>query len=149
MLDGYSRLGRPLVLSEISVSLEDEEVQAQAAELLYKSCFSHENVNGIFWWNLDDNGILTTKNRDAIGENLPHGGLVRDGRPKAAYKVLDNLVNKEWRTTGKAITQNGQVSFRGFYGRYTVTIECEGTEKTISLDLHKGGQLEQFIDLSL
>ena len=149
VLDGYSRLGRPLVLSEISVSVEDEEVQAQAAELLYKSCFSHENVNGIFWWNLDDNGILTTKNRDAIGENLPYGGLVRDGRPKAAYKVLDNLVNKEWRTTGKALTQNGKVSFRGFYGRYTVTIECEGTEKTISLDLHKGGQLEQFIDLSL
>ena len=147
VLDGYSRLGRPLVLSEVSVSIENEELQGQAAEQLYKCCFSHENINGIFWWNLDDNGILTAQKRAALGENLPYGGLVRDGRPKPAYQALDRLVNKEWRTSGSAVTQNGQVDFRGFYGSYAITVECEGMKKDLRFDLRKGGKAEYVIEL--
>jgi len=138
VLDGYSRLGRPLVLSEISVSIQDEELQAQAAEQMYKICFSHPNVNGIFWWNLDDNGILTTKNRNALGENLPYGGIVRDGRPKAAYEVVNRLVNHQWHTKGEAKLQNGQLDFRGFFGRYHINVECDGMRKSLAADLHKG-----------
>ncbi len=53
VLDGYAELGKPLVLSEVSISTEDEECQARAAEQLYKICFSHDSVTGVFWWNLD------------------------------------------------------------------------------------------------
>lgn len=125
VLDGYSKLGKPLVLSEIGISTADEELQAEATEQLYKICFSIENMSGIFWWNLDDNGILTVKNRDAGAENLPYGGLVRNGVPKAAYKVLDRLINEEWTTNGKTNSVDGNISFRGFYGEYEIVIDNE------------------------
>jgi len=123
VLDGYSKLGKPIVLSEIGLSTDDEELQAEATEQLYKICFSVEKMSGIFWWNLDDNGILCDKKRNAMAENLPNGGLCRNGRPKAAYKVLDRLINYEWTTKGKTKLLNGKVNFRGFYGEYEITVD--------------------------
>lgn len=139
VLDGYARLGRPLVLSEISVSVEDEELQGMAAEQLYKICYSHKSVNGVFWWNLDDNGILTDKKRAALGENLPYGGIVRNGRPKAAYKALDKLINHDWHTQGETKLLNGRAEVRGFFGSYDVTVECDGVRKTVSAELRADG----------
>ncbi len=130
VLDGYAALGRPVVMSEISISTADEELQGMAAEQMYKICYSHEAMSGIFWWNLDDNGILTSKNRDALGENLPYGGLVRNGRPKAAYRAIEKLIKRDWHTQGEGKTQNGQLSLRGHYGSYRVEVECEGMRRT-------------------
>lgn len=123
ILDGYSKLGKPIVLSEIGLSTDDEEFQAEAAEQLYKICFSVENMSGVFWWNLDDNGILCDKKRNAMAENLPNGGLCRNGKPKAAYKVLDRLINHEWTTSGKTNLSSGKATFRGFYGEYEITVD--------------------------
>lgn len=134
LLDTYGSLGKPLVLSEIGLSCEDEEIQALAAERIYKVCFSHKAMSGIFWWNLDDNGILCDKQRNAAGENLPFGGLVRNGRPKEAYKVLDRLINEEWHTNGTAKANNGECDFRGFYGTYDITVNYGGKSKTFTAD---------------
>lgn len=116
-------MGKPIVLSEIGLSTDDEELQAETTERLYKICFSVEKMSGIFWWNLDDNGILCDKKRNTMAENLPNGGLCRNGRPKAAYKVLDRLINYEWTTKGKTKLSNGKVNFRGFYGEYEITVD--------------------------
>ncbi len=137
VMDGYGKLGKPLVLSEIGLSCEDEQLQAEAAEQLYKVCFAHPAMSGIFWWNLDDNSILCTKNREAMGENLPYGGLVRNGRPKAAYKVLDRLINTEWTTKARQKTDGGKMTFRGFYGKYDITVRADGAEKTMTVDFSK------------
>ncbi len=129
LLDLYAKFGKPLVLSEIGLSCEDEEIQAMAAERIYKICFSHEAMSGVFWWNLDDNSILTEKDRNAVGENLPYGGLVRNGVPKMAYKVLDRLINKEWTTVGQTEIVDGTAEFHGFYGEYE--IEIDGKKFTV------------------
>lgn len=143
LLDGYGRLGKPLVLSEIGLSCEDEELQAAATEQLYKICFSHGSMSGIFWWNLDDNGILCDKARNACDENLPHGGLCRNGRPKAAYKVLDRLINHEWTTNGKTNLLDGKAQFRGFYGDYEIT----AYGKTYTVNLSKNGNKNIIIEV--
>ena len=143
VLDGYSKFGKPIVLSEIGISTNDEEIQAQAAEQLYKICFSVENMLGIFWWNLDDNGILTEKQRNAGAENLPYGGLCRNGEPKMAYKTLDRLINHEWITKGKTKSANGEVKFRGFYGDYK--IEIDG--KVYNANLRKKGSHEITVEV--
>ena len=122
VLDGYSKLGRPLVISEIGLNCADENLQAEAAERLYKVCFSHGSTCGVFWWNLDDNSIFSAQKRKAGAENLPHGGLCRNGIPKPAYKVLDRLINSEWKTSGKAAAKDGKLQFRGFYGTYKLTV---------------------------
>ncbi len=140
ILDGYSMLGKPIVLSEIGLSCEDEALQAEAVEQLYKICFSVDRMSGIFWWNLDDDGILTTKNRDgASGENLPYAGLCRRGRKKAAYEVLDRLIHKEWTTAGAARLTGGKLGFRGFYGTYDVAVTRNGRTKKYSVDFMKNG----------
>ena len=147
LLDTYGGLGRPLVLSEIGLSCEDEETQALAAERLYRVCFSHAAMSGIFWWNLDDNGILCDKERNAAGENLPYGGLVRGGVPKAAYKVLDHLINEEWHTEGSASAKDGKIAFRGFFGKYRLHIKGDGMDKEISVDLGKAADRNLKIEL--
>lgn len=137
MLDTYGKLGKPLVLSEISISSEDEEIQALAAERLYRVCFSHESMSGIFWRNLDDNSILCDKQRNALGEGLLFAALVRNREPKKSYKVLDKLINEEWHTEGKTETANGKCGFRGFYGLYDITVNFGGKTKTLTADFSK------------
>ena len=147
LLDGYGRLGKPLVLSEIGLHSEDEELQALATEQLYKICFSHGSMSGIFWWNLDDNSILTNKNRTAGDENLPSGGLCRNGRKKAAYQVLDRLIRHEWNTTGSQPVSNGTCAFRGFYGKYRITVSVNGTAKEFTADFGRNAARNIAIEL--
>ncbi len=148
IMDGYSALGKPLIISEIGLSTPDEELQAAATEQLYKICFSIDAMSGIFWWNLDDDGIIATTNRaEALGENLPHAGLCRIGREKAAYKVLDRLINHEWTTAGSGVTENGTHSFRGFYGKYDITVKCGNETKTFEVDYLKNGNNTAAIEL--
>ncbi len=148
ILDGYSDLGKPLVLSEIGLSCEDEELQAEVVEQLYKICFSIDKMSGIFWWNLDDDGILTTKNRDgAAGENLPYAGLCRMGREKAAYQVLNRLINEEWTTKGNTRLANGRANFSGFYGEYEIAITKNGITKNYIVNFKKDGTAKALIEL--
>lgn len=139
VLDTYAGLGVPLVLSEIGLGLNSEELQARAAEQLYRVCFSHPAMNGIFWWNLDDTGIHVDRRRNADGENLPTSGLVRAGVPKQAYKVLRRLIREEWTSTGSADIREGSASFRGYYGTYEMEIRTEGVCRTVELDFLRRG----------
>lgn len=148
LLDIYARLGRELVISEISiVSQTSEELQARAVEQMYRVGFANPAMSGLFWWNLDDNGILTIKNREALGENLPSAGLVRNGTPKEAYRVLDRLINHEWHTEGSAAAQNGQIAFDGFYGIYEVTVTGGDFKKTVQVLLNRENAGSQIVAL--
>ena len=134
LIDTYEQLGRPLVLSEIGLSC-DEELQALAAEQMYTVWFSHKATSGIFWWNLDDNGIFCDKKRAAMAENLPRAGLCRNGEPKAAYKVLDRLINEQWHTEGETLASGGVVEFRGFFGKYIIEIISDGERIVREIEL--------------
>ncbi len=142
ILDTYATLGRTINISEISIPSEcggtvDLELQAEAAERLYKTAFSHQAVTGITWWNMPDDGILTTK-RVAGNENMPSAGLVDGGyNEKPAYKKLHHLINEEWTTKEKIVTKNGIASFRGFYGVYDISIEIDGKKIKSEADLRK------------
>lgn len=143
VLDTYSTLEKPINISEISIPSEfegevDEELQALATERLYKACFSHNSVTGLTWWNLPDDGVLTTK-RVAGNENIPSTGLI-DGNynEKLAYKTLDRLINREWRTDVTVETnEQGIARFRGFYGTYDITDLSEGSHAKINVALRK------------
>ena len=96
------------------------------------------------WWNLDDNGILVDKKRAADAENLPYGGLCRNGRPKAAYRVLQQLIKKEWHTEGNATCCDGIAEFRGFFGDYCIEVLYDGKRisKNVSLKKKSDGIFE-------
>ena len=135
LLDLYERfgeLGLPLFISEITVPTAGQNgpaVQTQVAENLYRLWFSVPGMAGITWWNLGDG--LAVK-----GENTIRGGLLDDRlAPKPAYRVLDRLINDQWKTRLSAKTDEaGKVAFRGFYGSYAVTVDLPTGTKEFEID---------------
>ena len=146
-MDLYSNLGKPLQITEVTVPAfswerEDEEIQAEMIEKLYSVWFSHPNVEQIIYWNLvdgyahlwdpDPQKIAASQGDMTIGENYYHGGLLRfDLSPKPAYYKIKELTQKIWHTEDTVTTdENGNASFRGFYGEYDVEVELKNGHKT-------------------
>ena len=98
VLDRYGDFKLPIHISEVSIpsysnESYDEELQAELTERLFRLWFSSKYCESIVWWNLCDNTAYKT-------ENIYHSGLLRyDCTEKPVYKVLNNLINKEWNTT--------------------------------------------------
>ncbi len=124
-LDKYARLGKDLHITEFTPASNglpilgshlkgkwDEGAQADYSQKFYRTCFAHPAVKAISWW-----GFLDS-------EWPENGGLLtKDLEPKAAYKVLKELIHQKWHTkeTGRT-DMNGIFRFRGFHGEYTVKI---------------------------
>ena len=142
ILDIFNAYGLPMHISEITIpgsgqKEENEEVQAYLVETLYKTWFATENMKSIVWWNLVDGYAAYAPLGSNEGENRCGGGLMRfDMSEKPAYKALDKLINKEWNTTFEKTVYGQELSFRGFYGEYEVTVGG----KTYMLNLDKDGK---------
>ena len=133
VFDCYGEFGLPIHMSEISVPSwtgegEDEEAQAELVKRLYRLWFSRKHCRSIVWWNMADDTAYE-------GENIFHGGIIRrDCSEKPAYRVLDELINKEWHTELEACA-DGEYSFDGFYGMYEIEATANGKQikKTVRL----------------
>jgi GH35 family endo-1,4-beta-xylanase len=140
LINVYKKLeesGLPLYITEITIAGYGEngdELQAKVVSNLYRIWFSTPNMAGLTWWNLGDGTAYKT-------ENEAMGGLLDEGiGRKSAYQVLDQLINKEWKTNEALKTDaKGKAQFRGFYGKYKVEIKYKGKtfEKEINLS-HSG-----------
>ena len=121
-LANADKLGRPIHISEITIPAPDETalgeaVQAEALRDLYRLWFSWPSVHRITYWNLVD----FTYHR----ESLSSGFYRRDMTKKPVYHVLDDLLNREWKTRlSVTAAKDGSVAFRGFRGRYRLS--CKG-----------------------
>ncbi len=155
-MDLYARFRKPLQVTEVTVPAfsndsDDENVQAELIENLYRLWFSHPLIEQIIYWNLIDGyahvwsddllEIEKSQGDMTLGENVYYGGLIRfDGSPKPAYNTLKRLIKEEWHTEEEIFTNEvGAADFRGFYGEYTVEVQADGKiyEKTISLSSKK------------
>lgn len=121
--------GLPIHLSEITITSpqtpDGEEQQAIILRNFYRLWFSLEPMMGITWWNVvDDCG--------APGEPSFSGLFHRDMTPKKSFLALNDLINKEWKTNLELPIEGGKVSFRGFKGKYKLTLP-DGTEKFIEV----------------
>ena len=136
LLDAFDRYGDfrlPISVSEISIPSfgydpEDEELQAELTKRLFKLWFGRKYADSIVWWNLADETAFGDENRF-------HSGLIRnDCTEKPVYRVLDSLINEEWRTNLTDIA-NGTFYFTGFYGDYEVEATHAGktVKKTVRL----------------
>lgn len=108
-----------------------EEAQADYAEQFYTLSFGYPSMASIHWWGLSDKDIW-----------LKGGGLLDENYdPKLVYDRLFKLIKQEWMTKNLKLrtNQNGEVSFRGFYGNYQLTvIQSNGNSKSYQLHLAKG-----------
>ncbi len=141
VMELFNSYGYPMHISEITIPSyagaipENEAIQAELVESLYKIWFATEHMKSIVWWNLVDGYAAYAPLGSEEGENQYAGGLCRfDMSPKPAYFVLDRLINREWRTNLECECE-GEFSFRGFLGEYEVEINENGktTVQNISL----------------
>ena len=129
-LTWLSEPGLPLHMSEITISAPDKSAKGQMIQAiitrnLYRLWFSGEKVMGITWWNTVDG--CGKRNEPSIS-----GILTRDMKEKPAYQALDELINKEWKTSVEVQPdKDGNISWRGFKGKYRITwISPKGKEMT-------------------
>jgi hypothetical protein len=119
-LDKLAALGLLIKVTELDFGSEQsglgmsEEKQAQYYKTFVTSAFSHPAVNGILLWGFWDN-------RHWIRD----GGIIDSkGRAKPAADMLYNLWHKTWTTNLQSVAdKSGDVRFRGFPGKYKITIE--------------------------
>jgi len=90
-----------------------EEMQGAFYDYLFRIAFAHPKVQAITLWAMWDGSSW-----------LDRGGIIRtDWTLKPAYLVLDNLINREWRTNLSGRTNTaGRFTFRGFHGAYSVEV---------------------------
>lgn len=134
-LDCMSDAGRPVHVSEVTISAPDETavgraIQAEIARNLYRLWFSYPSVMGITWWNVVDGGA-------APGEPSFSGIYDKALNPKLVYHTLNQLINHEWKT--KLIVTldgDGVLKFRGFKGLYRISWKNKsGKEQYLELNL--------------
>ena len=147
-MDLYSKFGKPLQLTEVTVpaysnSDEDEWVQAEIIKNLYSIWFSHSNMEQIMYWNLVDGYAAFAKQGDmTAGENYYYGGLLRfDLTPKPSYYAIRDLFEKVWHTEETICTdEKGKAIFKGFYGKYEVEACADGKTVPKEFDFSKTGK---------
>ena len=132
-LANADRLGRPIHISEITIPAPEDtawghEVQAQVLRDLYRLWFSWPSVYRITYWNLVD--------YTSAKESLSSGFYTKEMKKKPVWHMMDDLLNREWRTRLTVKASGGRLSFRGFKGRYRLTWrDAGGTERSTFADL--------------
>ena len=73
------------------------------------------SVVSFTWWDFTENDSYIK------GSAL----LNKDFSPKPAYRAIDELINRRWKTHTRLVTDaNGCIALRGFYGDYDVRPEA-------------------------
>ena len=142
--DLYSEFGLPLHITEFipqsagkSITgwregIWTEETQAEFAEQFYTLAFGYPSIASITWWAFTDRNVW-----------LEGGGLLdEEYNPKPVYDRLRRLIREEWMTRDLQLVtgQGGKASFRGFFGRYEVTVTLpDGNRKVLDIHLKEKG----------
>ena len=139
VLDIFSEYGLPMHISEITIPSypnglpENEEIQAQLVGNYYKLWFATPQMKSIVWWNAVDGYAAYAPRNTWEGENYYGGGLLRyDMSEKPSYRVLDELINREWKTNLESEVFGNEYSFKGFYGEYEII--ADGKKYNVKLD---------------
>ena len=132
-LDKFAALGLPIELTELSLNLDDRQLQADYLRDFLIAAFSHPSVEGIMLWGFWESRHWRPQGAlfDADWTLRPHGQAWMD------------LVHGEWRTNVQASTDAaGLAKVRGFCGNYQVTASVDGKTAKGELNLtSRGGTL--------
>lgn len=146
LMDTYAPLGLAEQITEMTIpaysaSDEDEEIQADLIEGVYRTFFSHPAMEAVIYWNVADGYAYRAEPGDMkVGENVFYGGLLRfDLSEKPAFRRLKRLIREDWHTSVTMKAENGTARFRGFCGDYEVAVHADGRKIPASFTLSKNG----------
>jgi GH35 family endo-1,4-beta-xylanase len=133
VLDRFSELGLPIESTELSLNVDDQQLQADYMRDYMIAVFSHPKVDGIMLWGFWEK---------------------RHWRPRAALLSADwsvrpvgqawlDLVHKQWATQIETRSDDrGIAQFRGFFGDYELTISTGEKTRTVKAHLGRGATNE-------
>ncbi len=167
-LDRYATWGLPIHITQLALPSDGrpirnswkqgawtEREQADYAVALYTICFSHPNVEAISWADLSDPSPPPAggcpRGRGLGGASQEGCGLLRAKLyTKRIYKILRKLIHTEWQTHTSGVSdEKGDFCFRGFYGRYHVTVIAPNDVlHTATIHLTQGGNRDFTITLA-
>jgi endo-1,4-beta-xylanase len=134
----YDRFELPMYVTEITIpTLADtdaaETFQEEMVRNYYRLWFSVPRMKGITWWNLGDGTAIAHETR------FQGGLLTKNLEAKPSYRALDQLINRDWKTNvGLRTTTEGRVDFRGFHGRYRITVRTPSFTRTREIHVRDG-----------
>ncbi len=137
-LELLASFGLPLEITEVTLptlgdTAEDEELQAELAEKMYKLWFSVPQIENVVYWNTVDKTGFVNKEWKWNENNCRAGLFHRDLTPKRSADKFVELFEKRWRTNGVFNAEDGEISIRGFFGDY----EAEIDGKVYKFGIHK------------
>lgn len=116
-LDILASLSLPIWITEFDATDPDENARAEKLETLYRTAFSHPSVEGILMWGFWANAHWRGADAAIVNANWTLN--------KAGERYESLL--KEWTTEESQTTAtDGSVNFRGFHGKYVITISLPG-----------------------
>jgi GH35 family endo-1,4-beta-xylanase len=128
-LDRFATFGLPIVSTELSVDLNDRDLQADYLRDYMTAVFSHPAVDGIMLW-----GFWSGRHW------RPEAGLwARDWTIRPHGEAFVNLIHRQWRTRESQETnRRGEAAIRGFRGSYEVRVRLnDGRSRVVVLDLEQ------------
>jgi hypothetical protein len=111
-MDRFAALGLPLQVTEFDFETTDRDLQARYTSDFLIAVFSHPAMVGLVTWTPFEYGQGEGPKPDAAFFDYRL-------REKPNGQAWDSLVNQDWRTDLKLVTdEHGHASFRGFKGTY-------------------------------
>lgn len=132
ILDRFSRLGLPVVITEYDFATTDEELQAQFTRDLMILAFSHPAVTDFLMWGFWEGSHWK-----------PAGAMIRrDWSEKPMYRVWRELIYERWRTDESGTTNSsGVFAFRGYKGEYEITVKAGESTVEATAEFSRDGQV--------
>lgn len=110
------------VVNDWPTTEEGEIRQAEELEEMYRILFASPKVEAVTWWDFADGAWL----------GAPSGLVRKDGSLKPAYRKLEDMVNRQWKTTMESVTdEQGRLQINGFKGDYKVYIQDQIIEVSL------------------
>ncbi len=127
ILDRYAKLGLPIEITELDVTVNDRQLQADYLRDFMTAIFAHRATTGIVMW-----GFWAGRQWN------PQAALYdTDFTPRPAAKVWKNLIFKQWWTRATAKTNTaGEATIRAFKGTHTIIVTTpDGKTVTQAVEL--------------
>ncbi len=129
-----TKTGLPLEITEFDFTCRDDNLHGEYVEDFMTMAFAHPKMQGIILWGFWENAHWLA-NRKGHFVNA-------DWSWRPGMKVLDRLINKEWKTNVTLKTNaKGQVVVPAFYGDYVVEVSTGRAKAKIKARHSKSAKL--------
>ena len=124
--------GKRIMLTEYDMLSQDEDIQSDFIRDIMIACYSNANTDGFIMWGHWDT--------DHWRKNAPN--FRADWTIKPAGQTWYRLSQYVWNTNVEGLSDaDGNYAVNAYQGKYKITVEKDGLEKTVDTEVSKDGTI--------